>query len=671
MTYECRVGTEKKGRSSLLLFFILNSLFSILFSACQDAVEPGDEVGVEVGVTVTVENQDGTGIRDASVRLNPIGGFSSARRTAADGTVRYEDLTIPIVGETYEVVIDVPRDPDLSYIDARRVAPTHREGVGFTGDVIRDTIFLPCRDVRVTYRVQGATSFPCGSSRDDRFEIDFCLEDRTSDTLCTPQYTHSCPGPIDFSLPDPGIPGLDMVGLDAGGASLGSNFTVNPGVPFSICAIYTAGGPAAVAGRQITVTGTGSGTLVDRITIGVLVDSCVSCDCPPPIDPIVLRDTACVGISVDSEVDLSDIINTGDEECVWSFEVETPFTSTDLSVVQAPAPIPGGEAGEEDGMVIRFRPTVQGSVRDSVVFTIYRGQGGARALCGEKLVVRFEGFAGASGCRIDTAASTLFQGGNSPAPMTTCVGIPLRRSLVIRNTGLCPIDVGALLDNLTTSGAFEVSPSSRQIEPNDSGTFTITFNPTPSMVWPGGRGNGPGRINFQGVLRLSGDCGTSTYNLTGIADTLCRGSRVQILHEWGANNDQWYEGIVIQENNVLQYVNDNVSRGGNITGQRDLWIESIDIAGLQARICTDNSQWSVVDNRQPAVAGQTACDIATNYIGQCNSVGGSGCLDVDLWDVIVFRHSSGQCGIIWITNIADDAPVRGTPSVTAQLCYPL
>lgn len=622
-------------------------------------------------MTVTVENQDGTGIRDASVRLNPIGGFSSARRTAADGTVRYEDLTIPIVGETYEVVIDVPRDPDLSYIDARRVAPTHREGVGFTGDVIRDTIFLPCRDVRVTYRVQGATSFPCGSSRDDRFEIDFCLEDRTSDTLCTPQYTHSCPGPIDFSLPDPGIPGLDMVGLDAGGASLGSNFTVNPGVPFSICAIYTAGGPAAVAGRQITVTGTGSGTLVDRITIGVLVDSCVSCDCPPPIDPIVLRDTACVGISVDSEVDLSDIINTGDEECVWSFEVETPFTSTDLSVVQAPAPIPGGEAGEEDGMVIRFRPTVQGSVRDSVVFTIYRGQGGARALCGEKLVVRFEGFAGASGCRIDTAASTLFQGGNSPAPMTTCVGIPLRRSLVIRNTGLCPIDVGALLDNLTTSGAFEVSPSSRQIEPNDSGTFTITFNPTPSMVWPGGRGNGPGRINFQGVLRLSGDCGTSTYNLTGIADTLCRGSRVQILHEWGANNDQWYEGIVIQENNVLQYVNDNVSRGGNITGQRDLWIESIDIAGLQARICTDNSQWSVVDNRQPAVAGQTACDIATNYIGQCNSVGGSGCLDVDLWDVIVFRHSSGQCGIIWITNIADDAPVRGTPSVTAQLCYPL
>src|SRR5690606_18956071 len=137
----------------------------------------------------------------------------------------------------------------------------------------------------------------------------------------------------------------------------------------------------------------------------------------------------------------------------------------------------------------------QGSLEDSVVFAIYRGEGGARALCGEKLVVRFDGFAGASGCRIDTAVSTLFQGGTTPATMTTCVGIPLSRSLVIRNTGLCPLNLSALVDNLTASGAFRVSPSTLEVPPNDSATFSITFEPTPGMVWPNGRGNGPGRIN--------------------------------------------------------------------------------------------------------------------------------------------------------------------------------
>ena len=660
--------SEREGRISPLLLLTLLLIGGILVG-CQDSVEPADELSVPVAVTVQVENQDGTGIPGANVRLNRIGEFGQSARTLASGSVRYEDIVVPITGELYEVTVDLPPPVERAYIGARRILPTFREDLELTGRTFRDTVFLPCRDLNILYRVQSRADFPCNSSRNDRFEIDFCLEDRTSDTLCTPLFTHTCPGTISFSLPDPGIGGLRMVGLDGNGQTLGSNFSIPPNTPFSICAIYTASGPQNIPSRQIGVTGTGAGTLQDEIEISLLVDSCVDCDCPEEIDPILVEDSACVGLASVTDIDLSDIVNTGDEECVWTFEVEQGFTSSDLRVERAPTPIAGGSEGEE--MSIRYTPSVAGPIQDSIIFVIYKGSGGSRAICGEKLVIRFEGLGGSFGCKIDTLRSTLFRNGVIDS-MLTCVNIPLSRTLVIANTGPCPLDLRGLISSLSGDNTFSVSPTDLVVGPNDSEEFTITFFPKNTDVWPGGRGNSPGKTRFRAELRLDGDCGIQTYQLNGIADTLCRGSRVQIMHQWGSNNDQWYEGVIInEENNSIQYENDNVARGNNITGQRDLWIESIDVPSARARVCTDNASWRVVGNRQPTVAGQTACDIANFYLSQCGSGGSPGCLDVDLWDVIVFTLPSGQCGVLWITNIANDAPTLGTPAVTVQLCYPL
>ena len=659
------------GRLPLFLL-LLGSVLGTAITGCQDAVEPSDDLSVPVAVTVQVENQDGTGIAGANVRLSRIGEFGQSARTVANGSVRYENIQVPLVGETYEVTIDLPPPAERAYINARRILPGFRENLELTGTTIRDTVFLPCRDVNVLYRVRSRADFICNSTRSNRFEIDFCLEDRTLDTLCTPELLHTCPGDIDFNLPDPGIAGLSLVGFDGAGNSLGTSFSIPPNTPFAICAIFTATGPQSLPSQQVAVTGTGAGTLQQRIEIGLLVDSCIDCDCPEEIDPIDVRDSACVGVASVTDIDLSDIVNTGDEECVWRFEVESGFTSPALQVVRAPEPVAGGSQGDE--MSIRFAPTTPGTVVDSIVFAVYRGQGESVITggsgCGERLVVRFNGLAGTFGCRIDTAASTLFRNGLLD-PMLTCVGIPTTRTLVIKNDGPCPLDLSGLVTNLSGANVFSLSPSNLSVGPNDSGTFRVTFLPTNGTVWPGGRGNGPGRTGYQGELRIQGDCGLQTYLLNGTADTLCRGSRVQIMHQWGSNNGQWYEGIIINEqNNSIQYENDNVAQGGNITGNRDLWIESINIPGTSARICTDNASWQVVGNRQPTVAGQTACDIANFYLSQCGS-GSPGCLDVDLWDVIVFTLPGGQCGILWITNIANDAPTLGTPAVTVQLCYPL
>jgi hypothetical protein len=301
---------------------------------------------------------------------------------------------------------------------------------------------------------------------------------------------------------------------------------------------------------------------------------------------------------------------------------------------------------------------------------IYRNSGGVRAVCGQAVTVRFTGTAGTFGCRVDSVRSTIFRG-TAVQPFFICVDFNDPKTLVVANNGPCPLDVESIINNLTASGVFRVSPSSGIIEPDDTLTFTITFNPTRDDVWPSGRGNGPGRVTFDGELLLGGDCTNLRIPLRGTADTLCRGSRVQIMHQWGANGGQWFEGIIINEqNNSIQYVNDNVAQGNTITGERDLWIESVNLATGRAVVGSDLARWQVVDNRLPSVAGETACDIANSYLGQCGA-GSTGTLTVQLWDVIVFTLPTGQCGIIWVTNIANDAPTLGTPSVTTQICYPL
>lgn len=644
---------------------------------CQNPEEPsGVIVGSGFPTTVTVETESGVPIAGASVewalmRAGVVGAFARM----ASGGVGVFTATIPF---------------PVTDLDARAVFRTRPPfgspeflGVQKDGDVRLDTAAV-CGETKLTFDLaRRRTVTNCGAPLECG-DVNLLVEvpGRLSDTACTDIVTNSTGTPLSMTVTaGPGIPVevRTLIRID-NGDFLPLPQSVPGGSSFQICFIYTvtAGASASVTTTQITVVGSaGVPCIACDFTLRTEVNVGLVCDCPTDFPTITIpvspaEDTVCIGASRDIVIPLTEIRNDNrDGLCDYLFELEKGSSDLDLLLIDFNGDPPTGTRltpGTSLGNLrLRFRPTQARSYTDSVIYRVRLQNRGNNSQqdCATRLKVIYRGRGSEGSCLIDTASSTIFRKpGNTIDTIIQCVGLDLQqRTLRILNPSGCPLTMNA---PTSSNPLFSATPAQLVIPPNGSGDFIIHFIPDPDSVWPGGRGARPGRLHFQADLTLL-DCIQGQIRVPGVADTACRGTRSQALHAWGELRGNWFEGIAMDEaTNAINYDNNR-----SLQGKRDIYIESIDLAGGRAVLGSDRARWRVIQsNRLPNSASETACDISPAYIGQCPTPGSAGTVTVQLWDVVIF-DINGFCGIAWVIGIEPDRPVNGVPSVKLQICYPI
>lgn len=670
---------SRNGVLNLLTFLILVVCFG-----CQQATEPTDLV-VGNGFEVTVRVQDQSGQSLSGVRV----------QWALLGTAKQLDFTtMSSAGNDgeFSATLPVPVANDSALVLIRTDIPTGTAGLEFkgnqtNGDFRLDTIRV-CRnatiDITLSRRV---TITRCGTLSCSPVNLLCEFPDITSDSSCTTEYVNSTNETLTLSQVSGAIPFV-TTRIKVNGVIVAQPASVPNGARFQICYYFTPNANAALSRDQYTVnivasSPTNPSCLTCSFTLTTETRKKEDCDCPPTLKPIDFpADTTrpvevCIGN--DSTVDIP-VGFTNDNRaagCDIEFTLVSPGTSQEFEVISANNSLPSSvriSPGSSFGKLsVRFSPTQNIPYRFDIRYSMRVIQSnGTVKQCPNELVVRFRGSAGVPSCRIDTLTSSIFL---SPAKrvldtLKNCVDVDLgqnARTLRVINTGKCDVTITAAFG----SSVFSVSPSSELVGAGDTAIFTLKFLPKATDVWSGGRGNTPGKINFNSQLTIGG-CVTQLYTIQGLADTACNYSLYQCMHKWSETLGKWFEVIQMDRtNNIITYKNNPA-----ITSDRDIFIDNINVGALTTILNSDFAHWKVVDNHPSTFAGETACSFGGKYITSCDAAAPTGALPVRLWDVISFtlNYTDGRefCGIIWIVDIRNDTQSgAGVPTVCMQICYPL
>lgn len=297
----------------------------------------------------------------------------------------------------------------------------------------------------------------------------------------------------------------------------------------------------------------------------------------------------------------------------------------------------------------------------------------------------YHGFGEGSRCLIDSSKSTIFKlvGGNYVLDtLQECVSnivvcgsgtaqVNNPRTLVIRNAGRCPLTI---TDPTISNSKFATSSNSGVIMPNDTQSFTISFTPRRSDLWPNQRGSAA--VPYHNAVMTLG-CNLGTMNLVGKADS-CPQSVSLNLRQYGLNGS-YYEGIVIQParaeksgdarklgNGAEIFANLVNATGGTLDG--GTYVKTGNSIVTFQRVASGVS-----------ITGKICDSYPPGTFNVLNAGGGwQKTINFSNKDVIAFRKDSDEngsgCylyGIIWIQQIDSDGANPGAFIVTMDFCYPM
>jgi hypothetical protein len=678
--------SRSTGRLGTLLSVVLAAMLVLLAVGCQDPVEP-DAVTSPISVTIQLAGENGAPINGADVEFGKPGNLNAIGATTG-GQVKLSDFPVRIQGDTFIVRITPPPPPsNATYVAARRVTPSSL--VKLNTSPITDTLFVGCQDIRIAYRISDSIPpVPCNGSRSDTLAFTFCLEDRTSDTLCTSLLSHACAGQtLSFTLPSSGVAGLTLEARDSRNVLLGNPFTRTTGESFKICAVYETTTPTTVDVPPITIVGTSptGGSFTEQMSISIAVANCTTCRCPQEdlrVDRTAI-DTVCIDNPESISLDLGSIVNSGDPECVWEFERLNGFTSPDIRIDRDPSSLSGG-GNRLGAMQIRFAPTRRALYTDSAIYQlrIRNTRTGEVSQC-KRLIVIFRGYGGQGVCNIDMAGSSFFRFNATTNryeadTLFQCVSTSGEaKSLCIQNTGECDLTIDASI--LIDPNLFSVSPSRLVIPRGKRQCFSLSFLPDLNDVYPIGRNNPP-RLDFSDSLRLTG-CTPQSFPLIGRARPTCAKPSNFIAPQYGQKDSSgttWQIVIGINNDNSL-------SVGPNPSGSTDsvaVFVQSITTGGpppngavTGARLSTGKvgtscyAQFKLVDNRNPLP--QPICALFNIYSGNIPVDATWVCdVDIKLGDILLFERN-GFYGIMWVKKLSyREQNNVSIPQVEIDVCYP-
>lgn len=694
-------------------------LLMFLSLRCQNINEPNDVVvGEGFTMRVVLQSQSQEPITSARLDWRII---TKIPGTTLDSSIGdWKPFSVVAEGE-YSSVVPV----QLSDTEQRVVVRTTYTGsdvsdyassLPYIGRTTRYDTSKVCGNARIVLNlVRTVPPLCCGMMRSENLRLSVALPAQSRDSAATAVMildTLCASSSLTLNAPTvvPADPALQVF-LRRGAAGSATLQTlpqsVTRGESFQLIATYTAGTQSSIGLQQYSATVLGSSPgNASCITIQLQVQRFVSvnasCSCPQTKDTTlyVPADSTqsiplCVGgtsrydtLKLPSTYQLS---NNADSACIIQITLDQQSIDPDVSVVSfngssnftriTLAPKERLRVGPVFVALATRVGTITARLRYRIQVVDQRN---TTTDCGYVSFV-YKGLGEVSRCEIDSARSTIFKrvGGRyvvdtlseCVSTSTVCANDPAQptnsRTLVLRNPGRCPVTV----QNPAVSNAkFNVSSSKTVIHANDTVSYSITFTPRRTDLWPSNRGSAP--VPFHTALLTSG-CSQSPLQLIGKADS-CPQSVGLNLRQW-ALGSKYYEGIVIKParaeksgdaralgNGAEIFTNIVNALGGTLDG------------GTYVKTGNNIVEFLPIASNVNIV-GKVCESYPPNTFVVLNSTSGwQKSLNFRNKDVVAFRkendENGGNCyqyGILWIQQIDADGANPGAFIVTLDFCYPM
>ncbi len=639
--------------------WLVFGLLLCLMGGCQEATEP-ETLSLPVTITLRVEDQSGQPIGRTDVLFTRGGNAANltlAGSTGGDGLLLLRNQPVRLEGEDF-LFRFIP--PVQFSLDPITVGPLR----------------IPCSDTTLSIRLSREELIRCNSAYSAALDFLLCLDEQDSEELCTPLLTHNCPNPLEFTLGSllPDALGMTLRAIDETGQELGNVFSRAAGERFQLCLLFQPNAEVEDEGQISFSASDGVGNAISgSIRVTAQSERCDECDCPDSFsvrEPEVNeRDSVCVGASERFEVPIR-LSNFSEEGCDYLIELQEDFSGGDVAILafngrnKFNATLAAG--GNTGFLSVLYTPSSRGEYRDRAVYSVRaRNPEGELLECESTIAVTFIGWGGIPEClMIEDANDTSFV--PTTQRLFQCVNQDdnrLAKRIAFINTGECDLDLSLALDD---GSVFELNPTELNIEPGQTQEVLVKFLPRDENIWPSGRGAAPPLVEFADVLRING-CEPASFDLTGLADTVCSFVTNLCLHRYGEENDTYTEGVRILEDNQLLFVNQAE------TSDIDFYVDAIDVGIPEAAIRSESGLlFKVVDSRSLS-PNETLCDLRDRYFDECAGGGFSASLPtVNPNDVIIFKRDN-FCGAMWISKIDLDRadPGNALAQVCFQICYPL
>ena len=520
LTPRIHAGAAVATRTWFLLRCAILAFPAVLFTTCQSPLTTPPEV--EHLVTVIVQDDSRLPLPNIPVEaysgvVPAASSLLQSRVTDASGRAGFR-LRLPASGGRFVFVAGDTR----------------------TGKVVRETNLL-CRDTTLLIVLTGA-QIPCGGTLPDTITfVDACAKSMNGaehpDSI-EHRYTSLCDEALVITYPSVDDPALrvQVIVFDNNGNRVnGNSFTIPPRGSFSVRVVYTPQTTGTFT-RNILFTATGAATnsAVSLLITGNAVN-CDNCTCTDQffflnLGSVVVGPPDSISL-FQGEVNVNRTICNRNDVLIRNFPSNSPFTL--LSTTTVGIPPSRGQV-----VSIRFTPTAEGRFVDSLVFESTYLPSGTK--CRFTIVVRAEGTS--PRCCLDPIASRNLTVDNTTVPPTYTITLSTDATTPIAGS-ICYFNCGSggwvtvSRPAVQTASGFSIPDMkfniAARIRGGETACFPVVFTPTEQLIWPNGRGRGPGTVDFQTSFSVIG-CSPARINVVAHVDTV-PGLFSTCIYRWDQN----------------------------------------------------------------------------------------------------------------------------------------